>query len=153
MCIRPGPEIHRGTEEQLVVPLSDGEMTIAQTRGFTYRQSLTEVSDPRLEGTLYEAWDSDEYTVPDGEPGPSIVTFTDRIENYEGAWQGSVVLLGSPDDPTYVGPMVMTGEGAYGGLTAIVAFHGDTFWQGDCHGGGYIIEGNVPAPPVPQTGQ
>jgi hypothetical protein len=40
----------------------------------------------------------------------------------------------------------MTGEGSYEGLTAIIAGPGDI-----CKSG-YIIEGSVPAPPVPQTG-
>jgi hypothetical protein len=161
-CIRPGPEVHSGTTEEVVVPLSDGEMTIQQTRGFTYRQSLTEVSDPRLEGTLYQAFDSDEYTVRGNEPDPStgdlftdsvpmVATFTNRIENEEGAWQGSVVMLVFPDDTESV-QMVMVGEGAYEGMTAIVAFDPFSF-EGSCTVKGYIIEGSVPAPPVPQTGQ
>jgi hypothetical protein len=161
-CITGGPDVHRGTEEQVVVPVSDGEMTILQSRGFTFRQSLTSVSDPRLEGTLYQAWDQDQYTLPgesstgimDGRPtGVSIVAFTNRIESDGDAWEGSAVMLNSPDGTTYVGPMVMTGEGAYEGLTAIIAFDGDTFWDGGCVVSGYIIEGTIPIPPVPQTGQ
>ena len=84
-CIHPGPFVHHGTEEQIVVSLSDGEMTIVRRRGDTFRQSLTSVSDPRLEGTLYQAWDEDDYTLPGNEAGPNIATFTDRIENDEGA--------------------------------------------------------------------
>ena len=154
-CIKAGPEVHRGTTEQVVVPLSDGEMTIVQGRGYTYRQSLTSVSDPRLEGTLYQAWDEDDYTLPGNEPGPTIVTFTDRIENDEGAWQGSVEMLLFPDDDTASVQMVMVGEGAYEGLTAIVAFESFAFSpsSSSCAVGGYIIDGSVPAPPVPQTGQ
>jgi hypothetical protein len=90
---------------------------------------------------------------PGNEPGPNIVTFTDRIENDEGAWQGSVVMLRSPDD-TASGQMVMVGEGAYEGLTAIVAFESFTFSSASsCAVRGYIIDGSVPAPPVPQTGR
>ena len=147
---RSGPEVHGGTEEEIVVPLPDGEMTIHQFHGFTYRQSLTEVSDPRLEGTLYPAWNEDEYTLP-GTTRPGIVVFTDRIENDEGAWQGSGVLLAFPEARSTSAPMVMVGEGAYEGLTAIVGLSsraGD-----DCAVEGYIIEGSIPAPPVPQTGQ
>jgi hypothetical protein len=162
-CIEGGPDVHRGTEEQVVVPVSDGEMAITQSRGFTFRQSLTSESAPRLEGTLYQAWDQDEYNLPGDEAstgimggrptGVSIVAFTNRIENDEGAWEGSAVMLNSPDGTTYVGPMVMTGEGAYEGLTAIIAFDSDTFWEGDCVVSGYIIEGSIPALPTPQTGQ
>jgi hypothetical protein len=158
-CIEGGPDIHRGTEETVVVPVTDGEMTISQSRGFTFRQSISG-SDPRLDGTLYQAWDQDEYGLPggdstsgifDGRPtGVSIVVFTNRIENDDGAWQGSVAMLNSPDGTTYVGPMVMTGEDAYEGLTAIVGWV--DFWN-RCEVTGYIIEGGIPAPPVPQTGQ
>jgi hypothetical protein len=158
-CIEGGPDIHSGTEETVVVPVTDGEMTISQSRGFTFRQSISG-SDPRLDGTLYQAWDQDEYGLPGGEStsgifsgrptGVSIVVFTNRIENDDGAWQGSVAMLNSPDGTTYVGPMVMTGEGAYEGLTAIVGWV--DFWN-RCDVTGYIIEGGIPAPPVPQTGQ
>jgi hypothetical protein len=149
-CIRPGPEVHRGTEERVVVPLSDGEMTITQGRGSTFHQSLTNVSDPRLEGDLYQAWDGDEYTLPGNELGPVIVVFTDRIENDEGAWQGSVVALGLPDDSGTWGTMVMTGEGAYEGLTALVSFDDS---RGECVVKGYIIDGSIPEPPEPTIGQ
>lgn len=147
-CINPGPVVQSGTEERIVVSLPDGEMTIRQIRGVTYGQRLTDVSDPRLDGTLYQAWNEDAYTLRGDEPGPSIVTFTDRIENDEGAWQGSAEMLRFPDDTSSV-QLVMTGEGAYEGLTAIVAF--DEFAEG-CAVKGYIIDGNFPAPPVPQTG-
>jgi hypothetical protein len=158
-CINPGPAVHNGTEETVVVPVTDGDMTILQSRGFTYRQSLTS-SDPRLEGTLYQAVNQDDYTLPGDEPsagitssrptGLAIGTFTNRIENDEGAWEGSAVQLDLPDGTTYVAPLVMTGEGAYEGLTAIVGFV--DIWN-DCAVTGYIIGGTVPAPPTPQTGQ
>jgi hypothetical protein len=145
-CIYPGPAVHEGT----VVSSSDGEMTIVRERGATFRQSLTEVSDPRLEGTLYQAWDADVYTLPGNEAeGPGFGVFTDRIENDEGAWQGSVVVLSFPDGSGTWGTMVMTGEGAYEGLTALVSFDDS---RGDCVVKGYIIEGTIPAAPVPQTG-
>mgnify|MGYP003545272335 CR=1 FL=1 len=66
-----------------------------------------------------------------------------RLRSWTKGWAGT-----SCD----VGPMVMVGEGAYEGLTAIVAFPDD--WAGDdCTVSGYIIEGSIPAPPVPQTGE
>jgi hypothetical protein len=148
-CIEPGPEVHRGTTEQLVVPVTDGDMTISQTS----------VSDPRLEGTLYQAVNQDDYTLPGDEPnagisdnrptGLAIGTFTNRIENDEGAWEGSAVQLDFPDGTTYVAPLVMSGEG-YEGLTAIVGFV--DIWS-DCAVTGYIINGSVPGPPTPQTEQ
>jgi hypothetical protein len=159
-CFGPGPAVHRGTREEVVVPVTDGDMTIMQSRDFTYRQSLTSVSDPRLEDTLYQAVNQDDYTLPGDETsagisasrptGLAIGAFTNRIENDEGAWEGSAVQLDSPDGTTYVAPLVMTGEGAYEGLTAIVGFV--DIWN-DCAVTGYIINGSVPAPPTPQTGQ
>jgi hypothetical protein len=150
-CIMPGPAVHAGTNERVVVPLSDGEMTIVRERDTTFRQVLYEVSDPRLEGTLYQAWAADVYTLPGNEAeGPVFVTFTDRIENDEGAWQGSSVILDFPDGTGTWAPLVMTGEGAYEGLTAIVGFKLE---DDECVVRGYIIEGAIPAPPVPQTGQ
>jgi hypothetical protein len=149
-CIEPGPVAEEGTVQPNVVPLSDGDMTIMRDRGTTYRQSLTEVSDPRLEGTLYQAWDEDDYTLPGSVPSANLSTFTDRIENDQGAWQGSAVMLRFPDGQAMVGPLVMAGEGAYEGLTAIVGF--ESFFE-SCTVRGYIIEGDVPAIPVPQTGQ
>src|SRR5262245_46892258 len=85
-CINPGPQVHPGTREEIIVPVTDGDMTILQSRDFTYRQSLTSVSDPRLEGTLYQAVNQDDYVVPGDEPnggisdsrptGLAIATFT-----------------------------------------------------------------------------
>jgi hypothetical protein len=40
--------------------VTDGDMTILQSRDFLYRQSLTSVSDPRLEGNLYQAVNQDD---------------------------------------------------------------------------------------------
>jgi hypothetical protein len=154
VCINLGPEVHRGTEEQVVVSLPDGELTIDQFRDWTWRQSLTDASDPRLDGTIYHASNADVYTLPGNEAeGPEFAMFTKRIENDEGAWEGSAVLLSSPDGTTYVGPTVMTGEGAYEGLTAIIANDPDTWAESSSCVTGYIIEGSIPAPPVPQTGQ
>jgi hypothetical protein len=133
--------------EEVVVSLPDGEMTITQARGVTWTPSLHDMSDPRLEGTLYLARDSDYYTLPGTGARPGFGARTYRIENDEGAWQGSAVYVDSADGTTYLGPTVMTGEGAYDGLTAILVGPDQT----DCITG-YIIEGTIPAPPVPQPG-
>jgi hypothetical protein len=76
---------------------------------------------------------------------------THRIENDDGVWQGSLLILGFPDGEEATGPTVMTGEGAYEGLSAVVMIG---FREAPCpNTRGYIIEGGVPAPPVPRTGQ
>ncbi len=145
-----GPEVQHGTEERAVVPLADGEMTIDRARGFVWRQSTSSMSDPRLEGTVHQSADSDSYTLSGGEAGPSFEISTKRIENDEGAWQGSAQFLNFPDGTVVASPYVMVGEGAYEGLTAIYSV--DIF---DCGENiqGYIIEGNIPAVPDPYSGE
>jgi hypothetical protein len=173
-CVQPGPEVARGTDEQIEVAVPDGEMTIERSRGYTWRLRVSDVSDPRLDGTWYTGWDGDQYVGPGddlaGGPewaqprtpygdqyvgpgddrGPEFVTFTDLIVNDDGAWQGSAVVLAFPDDRPRFPLVVLIGEGAYEGLTAVVALDdsaGDV--SGPCpNTRGYIIEGSVPAPPV-----
>jgi hypothetical protein len=107
------------------------------------------VSDPRLAGTFTRSWDEDEY-FSDGEAFLSIVVVTDRIENDEGAWQGSGVWYRPADTEWSLAPMVLVGEGAYEGLTAIL---GGAYSYGECAVSGYIVEGSIPAPPVPPSDQ
>jgi hypothetical protein len=151
-CVHPGPSVHTGTEELSQVSLPDGEMTITRGRGTTWRLQVSDVSDPRLDGAWYVSIDGDEYTLPQGGPGPSVATWTFRIETDEGAWQGSFVGVGVPGLETVGAQYALIGEGAYEGLTAVAVDLAD-----DCpdprnpNTRGYIIEGGVPAPPVPQT--
>ena len=148
-CTLAGPEVHPATEEEVVVSSPDGDVTIVRSRGVTWRQSLRDVSDPRLDGTVYFADNSDDYTLPGNGGGLSFGANTFRIENDEGAWQGSAQNLAFPDGTVVTGPYVMVGEGAYEGLTASFTWPDDE--DGNCMRG-YIIEGTTPAPPVPQTG-
>ena len=145
-----GPEVQHGTEEGVVVPLADGDMTLDRSRGFVWRQSTSSMSDPRLHGTVHQSEDLDSYTLPGFEAGPSFGTSTKRIENDEGAWQGSAVILYFPDGTLVASPYVMVGDGAYEGLTAIYSV--DIF---DCGENirGYIIDGDIPAVPEPSTGE
>jgi hypothetical protein len=75
---------------------------------------------------------------------------TKRIENDEGAWQGSAVCLLQPDGTIYEAPLVMTGEGAYEGLTAIVDPVGG---RGELHRRWLQHRRHHSGAPVPQTGQ
>jgi hypothetical protein len=137
------------TQERVDTPSSeDAMMTLARYRGDTYIQPWTEVSDPRLEGTYTRSWDEDEYF--QGPAFLSVVVTTDRIENDEGAWQGSSVWYRPAQGEPSIAPMVMVGEGAYEGLTAIL---GGVEAYGECAVTGYIIEGSIPAPPVPPSDQ
>ena len=150
--VHPGATVEPGTTRKTFVPLQDGEMTIDQGRGSLSRLTVRHVSDPRLDGTWYETWSNDDYTVK-GRLDPSIVRFTDRIENDDGAWQGSAVMFVSSDatiSSSSAVQMVMIGEGAYQGLTAILQFED---FPSRCHVDGYIIQGSFPVTSMPQPGQ
>jgi hypothetical protein len=151
-CVNPGPEVQRGTDENTV--LQDGDLTLTRTRGYTWQSTVRDVSDPRLDGTWYNSLDTDEYTSPGGNPVPAFGTWTHRIENDEGAWEGSLVAVNFAGDESE-GPLVLIGEGAYDGLTAVATIDfGEPSSPAPCpNTRGYIIHGTVPAPPVPQTGQ
>lgn len=150
-CVNPGPQVTSGTDERVEGSSPDGDTTIVRRRGFTWRLQVSDVSESRLDGSWYHSYDSDDYTLSGDEPGPTIATFTNRIENDEGAWQGSAVSIEFPDGTFVDAPLVMFGEGAYEGLTAVIAT-GDFADEGVCpNTRGYIVE--VPAPPVPYTGE
>jgi hypothetical protein len=147
-CIDGGPYVGPpGTKEHVDIPSSDHAMTLVRYRGDTFLQPWTEVSDPRLEGTYTRSWDEDEY-FSGGAAFLSIVVTTDRIENDEGAWQGTSVWYRPTDSPHSYAPMVMVGEGAYEGLTAIL--RGVERYE-ECAITGYIIDGTIPAAPVPPS--
>ena len=105
------------TNEQVDLP--DGETTIErQTQ--TWQLVVTDVSDPRLDGTWHATAVDDVYSGP-GSDGLIIGTWTQRIENADGAWQGSHQSIDFPDGQAEggsAGLYVMIGEGAYEGLTA-----------------------------------
>ena len=64
------------------------------------------------------------------------------------AWHGSSSGLSMPDDTTQNSVVVLTGEGAYEGLTAVLySFEGGCFF--DYRG----IVTEIPDPPVPYTGE
>ena len=70
-----------------------------------------------------------------------------RIENDEGAWHGSTSRLTMPGGVVENSVIVLTGEGAYEGLTAVLySFEGGCFF--DYRG----IVTEIPDPPVPYTG-
>jgi hypothetical protein len=148
-CSHAGPEEKPLTVEQISLP--DGETTI-ERESLTYRQTATDVSDPRLEGTWYHTEDNDNYHGP-GTDGLTIGTWTRRIENHDGAWQGTThQTIDYPDGVGNVGgaagPYIMIGEGAYEGLTAILTQSDGSACPNER---GYIFEGTIPSPTV-QTG-
>jgi hypothetical protein len=151
-CGSPDPDgtgpwdvVRGGTREML----ADG--TTWQVRGHAVKQFAT-MSDPRLEGTYYLSEDRDEYHVPEN-PFPMIVaSWTRRIENDEGAWQGSLTFAYPSDGMETSDTAVLVGEGAYEGLTAIWEERAS---QAGCPGEvrGVIIDGPVPAAPEPFTAE
>ena len=75
--------------------LPAGEMTIIRQHG-VWRLNVRGVSDPRL-GTWILTTDFDHYRPPRSAE-IEIVSGTYRIENDEGAWQGSEAFLRSDDE-------------------------------------------------------
>ena len=119
ICGPPVSSDRAGTEETLEV--GDDAMILTRARDGAWRQSAT-VSDPRFEGDWYQTWEMDGYALPGTEDGPEVQAWTWRVENDEGAWQSEVIEATFPDGSPIGDPAaVFIGEGAYEGLTAIVA--------------------------------
>lgn len=139
-----GPGVRTGVDESS----PEGDLVRVRSRGWAWQPSAT-MSDPRLEGDYYVSYDSDDYRSP---TVTSVGSGTWRIENEEGAWQGSFTNIKYPDSTTIVST-ALVGEGAYDGLTAL--------WESTNHRPlecawevrGLILEGEVPAAPEPYTGQ
>jgi hypothetical protein len=146
-CVMNGPEVTPATEETTPVSLPDGEMTIIREHG-AWQLGVNQVSDPRLRGTWILTADFDHYRPPGSADAEiEIVSGTYRIENDDGAWQGSDAFLRSDDE---FWDLALIGEGAYEGLTAIINAYQD---QTPCpNTRGFIFEGSVPPPPEPYTG-
>jgi hypothetical protein len=126
---RQGPSVpNAATEAALQVPvIFTGQIECGPAVGtMTWRNSAT-VSDPRLTGDAFRGSDSLGYSGPgpsgeDGDPvwmSAQVWGETMRIENDEGAWQGSATTA-TLDGDSLVATFVLTGEGAYQGFTALM---------------------------------
>jgi hypothetical protein len=145
VCIPFNQVLRAGTDEEVVVAHQDGDMTGERQRGYTWSGTHT-ATDDRFSGTHYYSWDGDSYTLASGADGPVVAAEGFRIENHEGAWQGSGATATLPDGTVANSPLVMTGEGAYEGMTAAL------LWvDGPCFLDlrGIVIE--FPEAPVPAT--
>ena len=139
-----GPAVRTGVDESS--PESD--LVRVRTRGWAWQATAT-MSDSRLEGDYYITYDGDDYESP---TVTTVGSGTWRIENEEGAWQGSFTNIKYPDSTTIVST-ALVGEAAYEGLTAV--------WESTNHRPrecawavrGVILDGDVPAAPEPYTGQ
>jgi hypothetical protein len=130
-----GSQVRSGTVESV-----DGR---TESRGSAHAPIIVEVSDPRLDGDATISFDTDEYTGPDGATY-SVGTGTWRIENPDGAWQGSYTIVATQDYESVV-TTTLAGEGAYAGLT--------TVWEQTVGSSGWDVRGVIfPAPPpMPPT--
>jgi hypothetical protein len=139
----------------------EGDLIRREVRGMM-RSTGDEMSDPRFNGTysIHMAGDEYVYEGVDTSDHPMLITGLLRIENDEGAWQGSAPDAYLPDGPEVTwGMMVLTGEGAYEGLT--VAFWSrlvdDQCFPGDPDNPcvhdvrGLVFEGEMP--PVPSRAE
>ena len=117
---------------------------VLMTRGGAWRPGvITSASDPRLEGTLSIAANSNQYAGT----GPEVWNYAFRIENAEGAWQQMPTInlaVGDGDLNTTTG--VLVGEGGYAGLIAVFDnLSENSTWT--LHG--YIIDGELTPAPEP----
>ena len=134
-----------GSVETVTIPGPDGETTLHRSRGGIITQVMSDVSDPRLDGTWALAWNEDDYQGPQGAASANILTVILRIENDEGAWQGTDLVVRHGPNSNWPGDafhLALTGEGAYEGLTAAMVYQ----FGVDCPSvRGYILELGVPA--------
>ena len=112
-----------GKSKHVVVgPLDYDNLVRREWRGGYFVFEVEEMSDPRLDGTLTAYLDRDEYIYPsvDWRSPPALMSATMRIENEDGAWQGSAPDAYMPGGPLSTWGLVpLAGEGAYEGLTAV----------------------------------
>ena len=113
-------------------------MVLSRHRGGAWRQTVT-MSDPRLQGTAYQTWEADFYAMPGAESGPQGAALTVRLVTEAGAWE-TRGYVGNFSDGTPIGvnpTAVWIGEGAYGGLIAIME---STNLEGAC---GHEVRGVI----------
>ena len=141
--------------EPLVPESSQTNGGVTQNRGGVWGATVTGMSDPRLDGTLTSAANMDIYAPGSGD-GPPVFAFNEviRIENAQGAWQ-ALPHVGffspgfSADDAMADWTIVLKGEGAYEGLSAIAYLDTQNTETGgwiDVHG--VILPGNHPPQPA-----
>lgn len=146
--IECGPDARTGMTD---ITLSETDTSVARSRGWAWQTPAT-MSDPRLEGTYHFSYDDDQYRTKGVTTVPSVGTGTWRIENEEGAWQGSHPSIGFSDGTYSRATTILRGEGAYEGLTVIWEEQHDyaaCTWAVR----GIIIEGDVPTAPEPLSGE
>lgn len=140
---------------QRAEPIGDEGALLARFRDGAWHHSAT-MSDPRLEGAWYRTHEYDAYRTAGSESGPALIVNTLRIENDEGAWTGSSIVaeLAAGPGTQLVGdtPMVLVGEGAYEGLTAVLTTLPSAVQGCTVDTQGVIFEGSPPVIPYRPSG-
>ena len=147
-----GPEIRAGTiETTSIEDPADGPLVVRANRGFAWSPQIYSMTDSRMDGILYNSFDSNEFG-----PNTDLAygTGTWRIVNDEGAWEGTFNGLRLDDGESWASTTYpMYGEGAYDGLVALVAWDYTRVGSGDCFWivKGVIVEGDLPEAPEPAS--
>jgi hypothetical protein len=130
-----GDQVRSGTVETV-----EGR---TESRGSAHAPLIVAMTDPRLDGDVTISFDTDEYAGPDGSTS-GVGSGTWRIENADGAWQGSYNIVWT-DEYESVVTTTLTGEGAYAGMSAV--------WEQTLADSGWDLRGVIfpAAPPDPPT--
>jgi len=113
-----GPPVRQPTTETFVVG-EDG-MELTRNRDGAWNQTVT-MSDPRLEGAIYQTYEDDVYRAAGADAdGPRVIAYTWRITNDGGVWE-TRANTATFADGSQIGdpPTVLVGSGGYEGLVAI----------------------------------
>jgi hypothetical protein len=110
---------------------------------YHWEDTLIDMSDPRLSGTMSAIYDQDVHTGAAGDvPTFSVGAGTYRIENEEGSWEGPNIFLFEGASPTGTSDTgLLVGSGAYEGLSAFLVFD---FSQTQAPVVGVIFPGELP---------
>jgi len=131
---------------QLSAPTVTTEGDVTHKRGESYENQRWDVSDPRLSGMAAASWNSDVFELPD-DAGVSLVAVgTYEIVNDDGSWVGGYASAGQGADPSLgmLETVILTGSGAYEGLSAILNLDWTTY---PVPVEGMIIPGELPPSP------
>ena len=113
-----GPPVRNPTEETLDV--GDDGTVVMRYRDGAWQQSAS-MTDPRLEGSVYQTWEGDTYRAPGAtEDGPVVTGYTVRITNDGGVWESRGTTATFADGSSIGDPPdILVGSGGYEGLIAI----------------------------------
>lgn len=122
----------------------EGDITGERLQDWAWRFPVVQISDPRLDGTIVNT--SNGYYFSDAaenEAGVYVALWS--ISNADGAWQGPTTNVLLPESGFGTTSTLLTGSGAYEGLSAFM----QADWREDCGWdiSGYVLEGDLPQAP------